>query len=45
MGSGTVGVAALGAGRRFVGIEKNPERYAIARERIAAAQAQGRLFA
>lgn len=37
MGSGTTGVAALGAGRRFVGMEPNPEYFKIARERIAAA--------
>ena len=35
-GSGTTGVAALRLGRRFIGIEKNPKYYAIARDRMAA---------
>lgn len=34
MGSGTTGVAALTSGRTFVGIEKSPELFAIARKRI-----------
>jgi site-specific DNA-methyltransferase (adenine-specific) len=34
MGSGTTGVAAIGAGRRFVGIEKDAEYYSIAKHRI-----------
>lgn len=37
MGSGTAGVAAIAAGRRFVGIEKDPEYFEIACRRIAAA--------
>lgn len=44
MGSGTTGVACVQIGRRFLGIELNPDYYAIAVERISAAQAQGRLF-
>jgi DNA modification methylase len=44
-GSGTTGVACVNLGRRFIGIEKAPEYFEIARTRIAAAQAQGRLFA
>lgn len=35
MGSGTTGVAALAAGRRFIGIESDPEIFTIASERIA----------
>ena len=34
MGSGTTGVAALESGRRFIGIEVNPDYYQIALERI-----------
>lgn len=34
MGSGTTGVAALKTGRNFVGIEKNPKYYEIARRRL-----------
>ena len=45
MGSGTTGVAAIYAGRRFVGIEKNDERFDIACKRIEQAVAQGQLFA
>ena len=45
MGSGSTGVAAVEAGRRFIGIEINPEYFDIACERIDAAQRQGRLFA
>ena len=39
-GSGTVGVVALRHGRRFLGLELNPEYVAMARRRIA-----GPLFA
>jgi DNA modification methylase len=37
MGSGTTGIAALREGRAFIGIELNPEYYAIAARRIAEA--------
>jgi DNA modification methylase len=35
-GSGTTGVAALRAGRRFIGVEKSPRWAALARERLTA---------
>jgi site-specific DNA-methyltransferase (adenine-specific) len=38
MGSGTTGVAAIQAGRNFIGIELDPTYYAIAERRIANAQ-------
>lgn len=38
MGSGTTGVAAGQLGRRFIGIECDPQWFAVAQERIAAAQ-------
>jgi hypothetical protein len=34
MGSGTTGVACLNTGRRFIGIEKDPKYFEIARNRI-----------
>jgi DNA modification methylase len=37
MGSGTTGVAALRAGRRFIGIERNPSYFTICERRIAEA--------
>jgi len=37
-GSGTTGVACVNTGRRFIGIELDPEYYAIAEKRIAEAQ-------
>lgn len=37
MGSGTTGVAALRAGRRFTGIERNPDYFMIAQPRIRSA--------
>jgi site-specific DNA-methyltransferase (adenine-specific) len=40
MGSGTTGVAAINAGRAFLGIEKDPDYFAIAERRIAEAQAR-----
>jgi len=41
MGSGTTGVACANAGRRFIGIERDPGYFAIAQQRIAQAhQAQ-----
>lgn len=44
MGSGTTGVAALKAGRRFVGIEIDPTYFQIAVRRISEVARQGRLF-
>lgn len=38
MGSGTTGVACANTGRRFIGIERDDKYFAIASERIAAAQ-------
>lgn len=37
MGSGTTGVAAVNTGRRFIGMEQNPEYFAIAENRIQTA--------
>ena len=45
MGSGTTGVACMLEGRLFVGIERERKYFDIACERIARAQAQGRMFA
>jgi len=44
MGSGTTGVAAVQLGRKFTGIERERKYFDIACERIARAQAQGKLF-
>jgi len=44
MGSGTTGVAAVMAGRRFIGIEQNAAYFDIACKRIEDAQRQGQLF-
>lgn len=44
MGSGTTGVAAVMAGRQFIGVEKNPTYFALACKRIEDAQRQGQLF-
>lgn len=44
MGSGSSGVSATKAGRRFVGIERDPEYFAIACRRIEDAQRQGDMF-
>lgn len=44
MGSGTTGVAAIGLGRRFIGIELDERYFDIACERIARAEAQPDLF-
>ena len=43
LGSGTTGVAAANTGRRFIGIEREPEYFAIAQARIEAAQCQSQL--
>jgi site-specific DNA-methyltransferase (adenine-specific) len=45
MGSATTGVAAVMAGRGFIGIEQNPDYFALACKRIEDAQRQGNLFA
>lgn len=39
MGSGSTGVAALACGRGFIGIESNPEFFAIAADRLSLARA------
>jgi site-specific DNA-methyltransferase (adenine-specific) len=44
MGSGTTGVAAIQLGRKFIGIEREPNYFAIACDRITRAYAQGKLF-
>jgi len=44
MGSGTTGVAAVQAGRNFIGIEREPEYFDIACRRIEDAQRQRSLF-
>lgn len=44
MGSGTTGVACVQTGRNFIGIEKEPEYYAIGEKRIKQAQMQPALF-
>jgi len=38
MGSGTTGCAAVAAGRKFIGIERDPEFFKIAKQRIEAAE-------
>ncbi len=43
-GSGTTCVAAERLGRRWIGIEIDPRFAAVARERVAAEQSQGKLF-
>lgn len=45
MGSGTTGVAAIQLGRKFIGIERDPQYFEIACRRIEQAVAQGQLFA
>jgi DNA modification methylase len=44
-GSGTTGAVALNHGRRFIGIELNPDYIKLAENRIGDAAAQGSLFA
>jgi len=44
MGSGTTGIACIRTGRKFIGIEKDPEHYATALNRIQKELAQGDLF-
>ena len=43
MGSGTTGVAAINTGRNFWGIERDPDYFAIAKQRILAAELEGLL--
>lgn len=45
MGSGSVGVACMNLGRKFIGIEIEPKYFEIACERIENAQRQARMFA
>lgn len=45
MGSGTVGAAALGQGRRYIGVERDPKWFELACQRMNAVARQGRLFA
>jgi len=44
MGSGTTGVAAVQMGRKFIGIELDPDYFKIACKRIEDAQRQKDLF-
>ena len=44
MGSGTTGIACIRSGRKFIGIEKDPKYFEIARDRIEKELAQLRLF-
>lgn len=44
MGSGTTGVAAVEQGRDFIGIEQDPDHFAVACKRIEDAQRQGDMF-
>jgi DNA modification methylase len=44
MGSGTTGVACAKMGRKFIGIEREPEYFEIACDRIRKAYAQPDLF-
>jgi len=44
MGSGTTGVACFNLNRRFIGIEKDPEYFKIATERIEKERSQLKLF-
>lgn len=45
MGSGSTGVACLNCGRDFVGCEIDPGYFGVARDRLDAESAQGRMFA
>lgn len=41
LGSGTTGVAAIQSGRKFIGIERDPDYFAICQKRIAEARGPG----
>lgn len=43
MGSGSTGVACVNTGRKFIGMELDPEYFEVAKRRIEEAQAQARL--
>ena len=43
-GSGSTGVACINTGREFIGIEKDPKYYEVARKRLEDAESQIRLF-
>lgn len=45
LGSGSCGVAAIGMGRTFIGIERDPRYFDVACRRVENAQRQGRLIA
>lgn len=44
MGSGSTGVAALELGRKFIGVERNPDYFEIAKRRIAEALSKNHLL-
>lgn len=44
MGSGTTGVACVNTGRRFIGIERDPGHYKMARQRVGVAANNADLF-
>ena len=44
MGSGSVGVACLATGRSYIGIERDPEYFRVACDRLATANGKGSLF-
>lgn len=44
MGSGSTGVASVSMGRRFIGVEKDPQYFELARRRIEQELSQGELF-
>lgn len=44
MGSGTTGVACVKAGKKFIGIEREPSYFGIACRRISDAYKQGDMF-
>lgn len=44
MGSGSTGVAAIELGRKFIGVERNPDYFATAKQRIGEALSKNDLF-